>query len=155
MTQLNGTGDKGHGTWEGLSYRQIVRWANRQVGNNGGWKMANNFSGGQCSCTAENFWCIRKCAIQKRNLWLILRSLLLFSFRLKFVLTKAIGAGKWGRYCLQARLKVFLPLLAQFPSHFHPFAEVFCGRVGLLPNRNLAQIIVTIRQSLITGERRE
>ena len=54
MRQLNGAGDKGHGTREGLSYRQIVRWANRQVGNNGGWKMANNFSGGQCSCTAEN-----------------------------------------------------------------------------------------------------
>ena len=33
MRQLNGTWDKGHGTWEGLSYRQIVRWANRQVGN--------------------------------------------------------------------------------------------------------------------------
>jgi hypothetical protein len=33
VTQLNGTGDKGHGTREGLSYRQIVRWANRQVGN--------------------------------------------------------------------------------------------------------------------------
>jgi hypothetical protein len=32
VTQLNGTGDKGHGTREGLSYRQIVRSANRQVG---------------------------------------------------------------------------------------------------------------------------
>jgi hypothetical protein len=32
VTQLNGTWDKGHGTREGLSYRQIVRWANRQVG---------------------------------------------------------------------------------------------------------------------------
>jgi hypothetical protein len=33
VRQLNGAGDKGHGTREGLSYRQIVRWANRQVGN--------------------------------------------------------------------------------------------------------------------------
>jgi hypothetical protein len=32
VIQLNGAGDKGHGTREGLSYRQIVRWANRQVG---------------------------------------------------------------------------------------------------------------------------
>jgi hypothetical protein len=33
VRQLNGTWDKGQGTREGLSYRQIVRWANRQVGN--------------------------------------------------------------------------------------------------------------------------
>jgi hypothetical protein len=32
VIQLNGTGDKGHGTREGLSYRQIVRSASRQVG---------------------------------------------------------------------------------------------------------------------------
>jgi hypothetical protein len=31
VIQLNGAGDKGHGTREGLSYRQIVRWANLQV----------------------------------------------------------------------------------------------------------------------------
>jgi hypothetical protein len=54
VTQLNGTWDKGHGTREGLTYRQIVRSASRQVGSNGKWKMANNFSGGQRSCTAEN-----------------------------------------------------------------------------------------------------
>jgi hypothetical protein len=60
-----------------------------------------------------------------------------------------------GKILLAGKIEGFSPLLAQFPSHFHPFAEVFCGRVGLLPNRNLAQIIVTIRQSLIAGERRE
>jgi hypothetical protein len=32
VRQLNGTGDKGHGAREGLSYRQIVRSASRQVG---------------------------------------------------------------------------------------------------------------------------
>jgi hypothetical protein len=55
VKQLNGTWGKGHGTREGLSYRQIVRWANRQVGRRQ--RMANSdwFSGGQRSCIAENF----------------------------------------------------------------------------------------------------
>jgi hypothetical protein len=33
VKQLNGTWDKGQGTREGLTHRQIVRSANRQVGN--------------------------------------------------------------------------------------------------------------------------
>jgi hypothetical protein len=50
------------------SYRQIVKSANRQVGKrtaaNSDWRMlkqqrvANGFSGGQCSCTAEKFLCL-------------------------------------------------------------------------------------------------
>jgi hypothetical protein len=35
---LNGAGDKGHGTREGLSYRQIVRWATIA---NSEWRVAN------------------------------------------------------------------------------------------------------------------
>jgi hypothetical protein len=33
VRQLNATRGKGHGAREGLSYRQIVRSASRQVGN--------------------------------------------------------------------------------------------------------------------------
>jgi hypothetical protein len=49
-----------------------------------------------------------------------------------------------GKILLAGKIEGFLPLLAQFPSHFHPFAEVFCGMVGLLPNRNLARTTLSL-----------
>ncbi|MFA0746237.1 hypothetical protein [Fervidibacter sp.] len=47
--ERNGTRDAGRGTgkWEGEafaepSFRQIVRWANRQVGKEGEWRLTNS-----------------------------------------------------------------------------------------------------------------
>jgi len=58
--------------------------------------MANGFSGGQCSCTAENS-AHENAPSRKRNLWLSLRALLLLSFRLQLMSAKAMGAERMER----------------------------------------------------------
>jgi hypothetical protein len=60
--ERNGTRDAGRGTgkWEGESpaepsFRQIVRWANRQVGKEGEWRIAKVFLEGSVPALPKIF----------------------------------------------------------------------------------------------------